>query len=251
LNSKKKDTHQFAFFVSSLTSFLPKQNSANLRISDEKLFHRIIRVLRMDIGETCVLFDEKHNVHFELVGTEGKKQIDGRVIQKQKNKIFSPAITFFLPLLKREHFEIALYSLVELGATVVQPIVTQKTQRKWSKKEYDRSFQIMVAAAEQSKNFSFPELKKPISLDEACKASSDLEEKIFFDPSGKKLVSVIGNYKDKNLILMVGPEGDLTDAEKTLLQKHNFSFCSLTPTVLRSLQAAALSVGIVRSFFST
>jgi len=252
LNTEKKGTHQFAFFVSDLTSLLAKQKKSELRISDEKLYHRVMRVVRLNVGETCILFDEKNNVHFEFHAAEGKKHIDGTVICTQKNKVLAPQITFLLPMIKREYFETALYSLVELGVNVVQPIITQKTKRKWKgQKEQDRLFQIMVAAAEQSKNFSIPELKNPISFVECCKASvPETAAKLFFDSSGDPVAAVLERSKDKELMLMVGPEGDLTEAEKELLQNSGFEFCSLTPTVLRSLQAAALSVGIFRSFLS-
>ena len=251
LNTEKKGTHQFAFFVSDLTSLLAKQKKSELRISDEKLYHRVMRVVRLNVGETCILFDEKNNVHFEFYAAEGKKHIDGTVICTQKNKVLAPQITFFLPMIKREYFETALYSLVELGVNIVQPIITQKTKRKWKgQKEHDRLFQIMVAAAEQSKNFSIPELKNPISLVECCKASAPETAKLFFDPSGDPVATVLERCKNKDLKLMVGPEGDLTDLEKKLLLKSGFEFCALTPTVLRSLQAAALSVGIFRSFLA-
>lgn len=50
----------------------------------------------------------------------------------------------------------------------------------------------------------------------------------------------------QELILMVGPEGDLIP-EKKLLVHAGFTFCSLTPTVLRSVQAIALGLGMFRS----
>jgi 16S rRNA U1498 N3-methylase RsmE len=51
----------------------------------------------------------------------------------------------------------------------------------------------------------------------------------------------------KRYILFAGPEGDLLDAEKFLLQKVDFHFVRLTPTVLRAQQAITLGAGLVRS----
>ena len=47
-------------------------------------------------------------------------------------------------------------------------------------------------------------------------------------------------------MLLIGPEGDLALQEKELVA-GKMQFCALTPTILRASQAAALSIGIVRS----
>ncbi len=74
--------------------------------------------------------------------------------------------------------------------------------------------------------------------------------KIYFDPTGESLSDIIARVKKispTSIIVMVGPEGDLTDQEKEQLRQEKFLFCALTPTVLRSSQAIALGSGIIRS----
>jgi len=51
---------------------------------------------------------------------------------------------------------------------------------------------------------------------------------------------------EKTIMLVVGPEGDLTVDEKKLLSSAHYTACSLTPTVLRSEEAATLAAGIIR-----
>jgi 16S rRNA (uracil1498-N3)-methyltransferase len=157
-----------------------------------------------------------------------------------------------LPLLKKDDFETALYSLVELGTTTIQLIATQKTQRSWAgEKELDRCQRIMIAAAEQSKNFIIPTLIPPIHLTEYLKKITENEHpKIYFDPQGSAGLALLNNLaqqKAKHYMLMVGPEGDLTQSEKELLQAKSFYFCQLTPTVLRSVSAVILGAGIMRT----
>src|SRR5581483_3691390 len=129
--------------------------------------------------------------------------------------------TFALPILKKDDFETALYSLVELGANAVQFITTEKVQRSlYGEKEYERCKRIMISAAEQSKNFAVPELFLPISLPEYVARISPLKiPKIYFDVDGTSVLecaqSVIAE-KPQEIILMVGPEGDLTSNEKQL-----------------------------------
>ena len=111
----------------------------------------------------------------------------------------------------------------------------------------------MISAAEQSKNFSFPTLQEPVTLQEYCALTQqEKTDKIFFDPAGEHVAHVIKKLHTShcsNFVLMVGPEGDLQQEEKKLLHTHGFQFCALTPTILRASQAVAISVGIFRSFF--
>ena len=95
----------------------------------------------------------------------------------------------------------------------------------------------MIAAAEQSKNFSIPFLYDPIPLDLFLQKQREQDSQvIFFDPEGVRITTVLSGRQQgkQSLTLMVGPEGDLSEQEKDLLRTHNVLFCCLTPTVLRS-----------------
>lgn len=52
------------------------------------------------------------------------------------------------------------------------------------------------------------------------------------------------------LMLLVGPEGDLSNEEKNAVHTAGFIMCALTPTILRSVHAAFLGAGIMRSVMS-
>jgi len=205
-------------------------------------------------GAICILFDRESHIRFELRSLTNKKYVEGFVKQRDNNAVLFPTITFLLPILKRTSFESALYSLVECGATKIQPVITHKASRQWGgQKEYNRSLNIIVAAAEQSKNFSFPTLQEPITLQEYCALTQQKKiDKIFFDPAGEHVTHIVKKLNESqctDLVLMVGPEGDLQQAEKRFLHTHGFQFCALTPTILRASQAVSLSVGMFRALF--
>ncbi|MCK5633202.1 RsmE family RNA methyltransferase [bacterium] len=242
--------HEFAFYIPSLKDLVPTLLKGSLlHFSDEHLFHRMVRVVRLEVGSTCILFDREVNLQFEITVLKGKKNIEGVIGNTIKNISFLPSVTFLLPILKKDQFEKAIYSLVELGATVIQPIFTEKSQRKWgTEKDIQRASSIMIKAAEQSKTFSFAQLLKVMTLKEYCSVAKNESDKIFFDPSGKHIKECVEQLSKESLVLMVGPEGDITKDEKLLLKKSGFEFCALTPTIMRACQAVAVSVGLFRSF---
>lgn len=242
--------HEFALYVPFIREMAPKINQS-LIISDQHMNVRINSILRMRPGEHCILFDEMIHMRCELIEIT-KKNIQFKVLSKENNNILRPKITFALPILKKEDFESALYALVELGASAVQFLTTQKMQRSlYGEKEFERCKRIMISAAEQSKNFTMPELFLPLSLPDYLKQIAQSQApKIYFDVDGQsilKLAQDLHVQKPSELILMVGPEGDLTPEEKQLMLHEDFKFCALTPTVLRSITALEIGLGIFRA----
>ncbi len=51
-------------------------------------------------------------------------------------------------------------------------------------------------------------------------------------------------------IVVIGPEGGVTDEEQQLLQAIGFDTYTLTPTVLRSVDAVTIALGGIRSIIS-
>lgn len=242
--------HLFALHHNDLSDEIANTSiGKELIITDSDLTHRIISILRLSIDETCILFDRDMHAMVSLTGFQKNKLIKVILKEKNNNIILKPEIVFLLPLLKKEALETALYSLAEVGISTVQLMYTQKSQQHWSGKELERCQKIISAAAEQSKNFRYPELHPPLSILSVIESLSSENQKIFFDPAGFLISKILSNLKnDQKIILAIGPEGDLTDQEKALMKQSDFIFTRLTPTILRSSQAAAVAAGIIRSY---
>lgn len=245
---KKGETHLFAIHIADCSDLI---TTTGLRsIVDKDLFHRVTRVLRLRDGDGCILFDEKINVHVVLLSVEPKKMIcTFDVITITKNSLLQPMITFLLPVLKKDALSTALYSLTEMGVNKIQLVYTAKSRKSFDeKKELQRLQRVVIAAAEQAKHFAYPELLPLQSLtDVLANYAHDKKKCLFFDPDGQSFLSLQQSIsKAKSFVLLIGPEGDLTAQEKKIIAQK-MTFCALTPTILRASQAAALSVGIIRS----
>ena len=247
-----QERHEFAVYYSQLSAQIKNVSDGQLfKVVDDTIIGRITHVLRLRAGEQVVFFDDQISIHC-AIHAASKKELQCTLLARHAHQVLKPAITFILPLLKKDDFETALYSLVELGATTIQLVTTEKTQRSWgTEKEFDRCQRVMIAAAEQSKNFALPALLAPISLKNYLAQMAALAvPKIYFDPQGVlaiELLTALASKKPAHCMLLVGPEGDLTAIEKDALRTQGFEFCQLTPTVLRSVQAVAVGLGMMRS----
>lgn len=238
----KDNRHEFALFYSDL---LLQKDSDVVSINDTALVSRITSVLRLKPQDALILFDQM--LHAQVLLKDcSRKSCSFSVIAWHKNQDLEPEITVLLPVLKRDALESAIYSCVALGASVVQLVTTEKTRKWQGEKELHRLQRIIIAAAEQSKFFTFPDILAPLSLEDSLTEHSKCKNKLFADPEGDSyLIHLSELDKSKDFLLCVGPEGDLTISEKKLLQ-NQFIFCELTPTILKSEQALALMVGVVR-----
>jgi len=240
-------SHQFAIYWAEIFHYAQAQTIA---ITDAALYHRIVHVLRLTPPRTCILFDRLFNI---LVGLERitSSTLELAILEVNQNTVFHPIISFFLPLLKRHALEEAVYALTECGVNEIRLLITKKVQREWyGEKELTRLQNIIIAASEQAKFFTFPLLQPPQSFH--ANMNSFTESMVFvLEPDGELLHTIFPKILQKNppkITLFSGPEGGFTEDEKQTFCALNIPFLSLTPTILRAQQAATLGAGIMRSW---
>lgn len=235
------DKHQFAFFYQDLQHI----QQSNGKLVDIDLYHRVVRVVKVAVGETVVLFNQQQHVVVKLVEVN-KRYMVVDIISEHVNISLKPHVTFMLPLLKREALEESIYSLAEMGVNEIQLVVMQKSRQKLTDKDIDRLHKIVISAAEQSKHFAFPQIHAPCHLQEYVTAISKDSYKVMFDVSGKNFLEHHREVQNQSIHLTVGPEGSFTQEELQFLKDNDFQSYALTKTVLRSLQAVAVGAALFR-----
>lgn len=245
MSAKTLDQHIFAFYFKEILVFKNNINK-NIIVEDTQLHHRLTRVLRFSSGSTCILFDRNYHVTITIQQVF-KKSIEFFVESFSQNKPLFGQIVLLLPVLKREALAQAVYAAVETGVTEIQLITTQKVQRNWGgNQELTRLQNVIIAACEQAKYFTIPDLKAPISLEQALLSVQNDATRIFFDSEGFSF-SDLSLISGKPITVLIGPEGDLTPTEKNIVKNHAFKAVRLTPTVLRAPQAVTVGIGLLRT----
>ncbi len=244
---KQQRKHLFALYYEAIFDAMGAESKI-YDIEEKAFVQRMLSILRLSVGDTCIFFDREQHALVRLMSFE-KRALRVEIESIQRNRIFKPMITYLLPVLKRDAFEQAVYFLVEAGVQDIRLIFAEKMQRKWGgQKELDRLQRIVIAAAEQSKNFAFPVLKAPMLL--ADQLENLLRSQRYYgDPTGKPVFSIISQKAPDHVTLTTGPEGDFSSQEKLILAQHSFQPISLTPTILRAETAAFCLSSILRSVY--
>jgi 16S rRNA (uracil1498-N3)-methyltransferase len=247
------NSHVFSIYVKSISLLLAGIKEQHIFVFNDKELHkRLIRVLRLKVKESVILFDKQVHVVCSLQAKtfEQNKKVFVYILKIEKNKSFVPEIVLCPSLLKKNSFEYVVYMAAEMGVQTIRPVLSEKVKRSWGgDRERDRLEKIIISACEQSKNFSIPELCEPILLSDLVTMDAD-GIRVVFDVGGKPLFNLLRSLHEnttKKIFLLFGPEGGFTQEETDFVIKSNFFYYNLTPTVLRAVEAVAVGLGSVRS----
>ncbi len=254
----KSLSHCFSFYS---RHTLPNSEVGRVvEIYNEDLSVRITRVLRLRAGETIIIFDDVYSqlLRLEASTFQSKKIITATVLERTVHKQLKPRVNLCIGLLKKEPFQEIAYYAAAMGATHLVPVITAKVQRSWGgEKELERLTKIMIAAAEQSKQFILPKIEEPLTFEHFRLSSfctPQMQSGVYFDVHGQPLLKQLNQYKTaqpKSITLFWGPEGGLLPQETAALDHLGFSCSVLTPTVLRAVDAVAVGLGSFVSCLST
>jgi 16S rRNA (uracil1498-N3)-methyltransferase len=153
--------------------------------------------------------------------------------------------TFCFAPIKR--MEDLISGIVQMGAGVLQPVITERTTARHI--NWERMRKIIIESAEQSGRNSLPELRAPIPF-----ADLDKSNLIYGDErkcevwSMKREVGASGNsaLKTSHSKLLIGPEGGFSDAEFAAFDAAGAAAVSLGRTILRAEVAAVALAAIWR-----
>ncbi len=227
--------HRF-FVDQSLTDAL-------IRISDKELLHQWSRVLRYSEGVQVVLLDGKGR---EITGTvvelSSKQALVEVVSRREQTEALGPALTLYFSPLKRELTELVFQKGTELGVSVFQPILCDRTVRDGFNPE--RTARILKEAAEQSGRLWLPEFRAPISFGEALK--NNQSGYTYFATLDKE-VSHSSQESDTtgSIALFVGPEGGWTEEEESLARTTGYQPFHFSSNVLRAETACIAGVALL------
>jgi 16S rRNA (uracil1498-N3)-methyltransferase len=248
---KTDEKHLFAVYVGHLFTSQKLAAGDSVLVTDQDVVHRIVTVLRMQIGDKLILFDESHNYQITILDIKKNKALTILISSIATNPKPDLEIHFVLPLLKKEALEEAVYSLTEVGVSSINLVVTGKSQKQLTDKEMVRLHKVKVSAAEQSKYFAMPTISKPMAWEKFCAQADNVgKAALLFDPSGKpalELLLPLHQQKIKKITCLIGPEGGLLSSEIQMASQLGFRPCKLTATVLRAVQAAAVGAGLIAS----
>jgi 16S rRNA (uracil1498-N3)-methyltransferase len=223
-------------------------SGSTIRVVDSVKVHRILEVLRLRLQQQVILFDSTHHAMAKLVaGASGKKGfVELEIGEVCRNVSLQPQVTLCVGMLKKAAWHEVAYAAAQMGVDRIIPLITERSAAELPDQE--RLQNIMIAACEQSKQYSIPKIEAPVELDGLAALVAG-QQCWYADPQGTSISQwAFEHAKASSIAVAVGPEAGFTPADIQKLEASGFAAHALTPTVLRACDAVVVSLGIIRSF---
>ena len=201
-----------------------------------------IRVLRTQVADQFMLSDG-NGAWSKVEATEVKKKsMMVQVLDSGFQEPLSTKITVVQALPKGDRSKEAIELLTEAGVDRIVPWLATRSIGKTSEK-----FQITAReASKQSRRFRIPEVTGVAQTSEICEAIklSDLAI-VFHESADTKLSDQITSGSVENLLIIIGPEGGITDQELAAFTQAGAKVALMGRPILRSAHAGIAAVSAV------
>jgi 16S rRNA (uracil1498-N3)-methyltransferase len=205
-------------------------------------------VLRMAEGAELLVFNGRDGEWLARLTAKTKKAVRLDTVEQTRAQPAAPDLVYCFAPLKVGRLDYLVQKAVEMGAGVLQPVITQHTQL--AKVGTERLQANAIEAAEQCGILAIPEVREAQKFDRLL-AEWDRERRLIFcDESAEThnplpALQAIGETK---LGLLVGPEGGFSEDERR--QLHALPFVTaipLGPRILRADTAAVAALAVIQA----
>ncbi|MGP2491395.1 16S rRNA (uracil(1498)-N(3))-methyltransferase [Mesorhizobium sp. PUT5] len=229
--------------------FVPHALAADAEIeADPQQSHYLTHVLRLAEGARVLVFNGRDGEWSAAISARGKKAVRLAVLELQRPQPPLPDLIYCFAPLKQGRLDYMVQKAVEMGAGVLQPVVTRHTQV--AKPGLERLRANAVEAAEQCGILAVPELREAQKLDRLLAGWKRDRRLVFCDEDASTDNPLPGllAIAERKLALLVGPEGGFSDDERAMLRALPFvTAIPLGPRILRADTAAVAALAVMQA----
>ena len=224
--------------------YLPNINKANLELVGEAHTHAAY-ALRIRVGDYITVFDGLgHDYSCKVKEIKKDKTLLELLDTSENVGETEISVTLYLSVIKQDRFELAVQKATELGVKRIVPVYSTFTQRNISL-NYDRLNKIAISACEQCGRSRVPIIEQSLDFDELLNRAKDT---YMIFPWEREMHGSIQDAIDKSktdISVFVGPEGGITEEEKTKLASVGAKSVTLGARILRAETAAIAALSVL------
>jgi 16S rRNA (uracil1498-N3)-methyltransferase len=221
------------------TEVLLERNQANY----------LLNVLRVRHGDAVLLFNGRDGEWQASLAGTGKRAASLTVGVCLRGQPRAGDLHFLFAPLKHARLDYMVQKAVEMGASLLQPVITRHTQV--ARINLDRMRGNVVEAAQQCGVLSLPHVADAIPFDRIANDANRLlifcdEDAEVTDPIAA--LGAAGPIQGQPIAVLIGPEGGFAENERAaLLKLPKVMRIALGPRILRADTAAVAALALVQA----
>jgi 16S rRNA (uracil1498-N3)-methyltransferase len=232
--------------------YYPAELTVNTPVVLNKMAsHHLIRVLRMKAGAGIKVFNNSAYEYDCVLLDENQKATSIRIDAMTECHTESPLRIHLLQGVSRgDRMDLSIQKATELGLAKITPVICARTNISLdpdrARKKLEHWQQIIVSACEQSGRSRLTE------LGDICDLGSTLHQtsaalKLVLDPKADTSLRRIATQSD--IVLLIGPEGGLSESEIELAKLNGFTSIALGPRILRTETAGIACIAALQTLW--
>ncbi|HRE81898.1 MAG TPA: RsmE family RNA methyltransferase [Opitutaceae bacterium] len=239
----------------------PLPNADRIVLSPEES-HHLVTVNRARVGDPVVAFDGKGSEWVTRLTKADKRAAELAVATVKKASKRLCQVTLAQALPKGTAFDAIVKKGTELGVACIAPLNTERTQVHLEGGRQDKKNEKWITAAmeaaKQCGNPWLPEIGPLSDVKPFIEKSNHLDEAVpalrliaSLYPGAVTVKTALAGYRKQHqqlpreIIWLIGPEGDFTKDELDHALAHHFVPVTLGPQVLRCETAAVYAVSVI------
>ncbi|ASY61841.1 Ribosomal RNA small subunit methyltransferase E [Sinorhizobium sojae CCBAU 05684] len=211
-------------------------------------FNYLVNVLRLGEGTPVLVFNGHDGEWRAELSTPSRKRAVLTAVEQTRPQPAAADLVYLFAPLKVGRLDYLVQKAVEMGAGVLQPVMTQHVQGKIG--NLDRVRANVIEAAEQCGVLGIPSVESPQKLEDLLESWPRDRRIIFCDEGSESQnpLPILSAIPERQLALLIGPEGGFSEAERTLLRSLDFvTPIPLGPRILRADTAAVAAMAVIQA----
>ena len=216
----------------------------------EDVAAHLLRVLRLQAGDACVLFNGDGHDYDARITALGKREARAEVVAARRIENESPLrITLLQGIARGEKMDWILQKATELGVAGILPTDSERSEVKLdaqrAAKRHAHWRGIVVSACEQSGRATVPDVAAPQSLAQA--AAMREGRGFILDPFAEASLSSLQGVELLACTIAIGPEGGWSPRDREQLVAAGYEGLRLGPRVLRTETAGIAAIAALQA----
>ena len=210
--------------------------------------HHAVSVMRIKADDELMVTDGRgKSAHVKVLSTE-KKLVRCLILSAEASEASSTKLMVVQALTKGDRARETIELLTEAGVDVIVPWSSQRSIGQWKDDAQSKWENWAREATKQSRRAWIPDITAVHSTEmvgELIKANDCAL--VFHESSAKKLSELLEGESYEKVLVIIGPEGGLTDEELDVFTACGGNVVGLGKPVFRSAHAGAVALAAVQT----
>jgi 16S rRNA (uracil1498-N3)-methyltransferase len=220
---------------------------------DTNASHHLSRVLRASIGDKLIIFNGLGGEFTATITQIDKKAVHVLISTFNAREAESSLDLWLAQGISRgEKMDYTIQKAVELGVKKIIPLFTERCTVKLDQERLNKRLEhwqaIARSSAEQSGRNRIPDILTPTTLENAL-PFMQTQWRFVLSPHVTQKLHTIQIDKLQPVLLLIGPEGGLSEQEMIFTKSHDFLPLNLGPRVMRTETAAVAAITALQCYF--